>query len=95
MTNIFIQLPIELKRIIMFEFLPRHPTAQLFHNNEVLSLKYTRHFMFEEKYKSSIWEFLRPTNMRKSYYGDGGEFSIIRKKLSMREVIHLLQLLQK
>jgi hypothetical protein len=95
MTNIFIQLPIELKRIIMFEFFPRHSTAQLFHNNEVLSLKYTRHFMFDEKYKLSIWEFLRPTNMCKSYYGDGGDFSIIRKKLSMREVIQLLQLLQK
>lgn len=95
MTNIFIQLPIELKRVIIFQFLPRHPTAQLFHNNEVLSLKYTRRFMFEEKYRVAVWEFLRPTNMRKSYYGDEGNIMIIRTKLSMREVIQLLQLLQK
>ena len=94
MTNIFIQLPIELKRIIMFEFLPRHPTAELFYNNQLLALKYTRHFMFEEKYKLSVWETLRPTKLRKSYYGDGGEFSIIRKKLSMREVIQLLHLIK-
>lgn len=91
MTNIFIQLPIEIKRIIMFKFFPRHSTAQLFHNNEVLSLKYTRRFMFEEKYRLSVWEFLRPTNMCKSYYGDGSNFMIIRTKLSMREVIQLLQ----
>ena len=47
--------------------------------------------MFEEKYRLSVWEFLRPTNMCKSYYGDGSNFMIIRTKLSMREVIQLLQ----
>lgn len=94
MTNIFIQLPIELKRIIMFEFLPRHPTAELFYNNQSLTLKYTRQFMFEEKYKLSIWESLRPTKLHKSYYGCGGDFLIVRTKISMGEVIKLLQLIK-
>ena len=73
-------LPPELQRLVV-RFLPRHPVAQLLHENGgSLTLKYVRQFQFEQE---RLKEDLRPSLLGSVYYG-----RILRTKISQRE--HML-----
>lgn len=85
----FKNLPEDVKRIIIYTFLPRNDSAQLLCNESNIRLKYVRNFQFDEKYKLSIWNPLRPSKLNKISYGDGDKIIIFRDKLSMRELLLL------
>lgn len=93
-------LPEQIQRIIIYSYLPRHNCATLLltpsdpfrreigaHNT--ITLKYVYCCDLKQKYKSIIWEELRPSNLKKITYGDspdiypqrgwGGQFLIFRE----------------
>lgn len=87
----FSKLPYPIQSKILFSYLLiPHPNVLQLKKNTIV-LKYTRKTLFtRESYINLIWENLRPSNLKKTFYGDeNGEFIIIRNKLSLREVIIL------
>ena len=85
----FKNLPEDIKRIIIYTFLPRNDSAQLLCNENEIRLKYVRNFWFNEKNRNQIWENLRPSKLNNINYGNGDKFIIFRDKLSMKELILL------
>lgn len=82
-------LPDELQRMIIYKYLPRNSCADLLIRSKTIYLKYVRNFIFEPKYKTTIWEALRPSKIHKLNYGDGEQFLILRSKMSKGELILL------
>ena len=85
-------LPHELQSKILYYLLSPHPNVIIL-KKSTLVLTYTRRFLFlSDSYKDKIWNYLRPSNLGKTFYGsDNSQFLIIRNKISVREVLLLIR----